>query len=168
MVSLKRPRHDENTLFSFVDQSTPATKQPWLKGQPITLAEIKNLLQEQAQKDQAAAEVRAQVEAKAQVEQVLSSITAVDDELHNICDQQLSSCVSNMFSQEAILDSIQAYQPDLVKQWAARISGELLAEEHPRLSILYYVSSCVTKELPKKDKVQKDCSLGSSISFILY
>ena len=63
-------------MFSFVDQSTPTTKCPWLKAQPITLAEIKNLQQERVQKDQAAAEVRAWMEAKARVEQVLSSITA--------------------------------------------------------------------------------------------
>ena len=118
MASSKRPWHDENTSFSFVDQSTPATNRPRLKAQPITLAEIKNLQQEQAQKDQAAAEVRVRVEAKARVEQVLSSITAARykklygfvDELLNICDKQLSSGVSNMLGQhgEAILDSTQA------------------------------------------------------------
>jgi hypothetical protein len=103
-------------LFSFVDQSTPTTKCPQLKAQPVTLAEIKNLQQERAQKDQAAAEVRAWMGAKARVEQVLSSITAAGyemlyrfvDKLLNIHDQQLSSRVSNMLGQhgEAILDSI--------------------------------------------------------------
>ena len=126
MACSKRPRHDENTSFSFVYQSTPATKRPRLKAQPVTLAEIKNLQQQWAQKDQAAAEVRAQTEVKAQVEQVLGSITAARyemlygfvDELLNIRDQQLSSRVSNMLSQhgEAILDSIRGRQPDLVKQ----------------------------------------------------
>ena len=99
MASSKRPRHDENTSFSFVDQSTPTTKRPRLKAQPITLAEIKNVWQERVQKDQAAAEVRAWAEAKARVEQVLGSITAARyetlygfvDELLNIRDQQLLS-----------------------------------------------------------------------------
>ena len=65
MVSSKRPRHNENTLFSFVDQSTPTTKCPRIKAEPVTLAEIKNLQQERVQKDQAAAEVRVQAELKA-------------------------------------------------------------------------------------------------------
>jgi len=43
MASSKRPRRDENTSFSFVDQSAPSTKRPRLKAQPVTLAEIKNL-----------------------------------------------------------------------------------------------------------------------------
>ena len=59
------------------------------------------------QKDQAAAEVRVWGEVKAQVEQVLGSITAVGyktlygfvDKLLNICDQQLLSHVSNMLGQ---------------------------------------------------------------------
>jgi hypothetical protein len=116
MASSKRSRHDENTSFSFVDQSAPATKRPWLKAQPVTLAEIKNLQQERAQKDQAATEVRARAEAKARVEHVLGSITAAGyetlygfvDKLLNIHDQQLSSRVSNMLSQhrEDILNSI--------------------------------------------------------------
>ena len=103
-------------MFSFVDQSTSAIKCPRLKAQPVTLAEIKNLQQEQVHKDQAAAEVRARAEAKARVEQVLSSITAVGyetlygfvDELLTIHDQQLSSRVANMLGQhsEAILSSI--------------------------------------------------------------
>ena len=141
MGSSKRLRHDENTSFSFVDQSTPATKRPRLKAQPITLTEIKNLQQERVQKDQVAAEVRARAEAKACVKQVLSGITDAGyetlygfvDELLNIRDQQLSSCVSNLLSQhgEAILHSIQTRQPDLVKQWAVSISGELLADLSP-------------------------------------
>jgi len=108
----------------FVDQSTPTTKHPRLKAQPITLAEIKNVQQERAQKDQAAAEVRAWAEAKARVEQVLGSITAARyetlygfvDELLNIRDQQLSSQVSNMLGQhgEAILNTIRAHQPILL------------------------------------------------------
>jgi len=144
MASSKRPRCDENTSFSFVDQSAPSTKRPRLNAQPVTLAEIKNLQQEQVQKDQAAAEVRAWAEAKARVEQVLGSITAARyetlygfvDELLNICDQQLSSQVSNMLGQhgEAILNSIRARQPDLVKQWAVNISGELLTEEGRQLA----------------------------------
>ena len=137
MVSSKQPRRDENTSFSFVDQSAPSTKHPWLKAQPVTLAEIKNLQQERAQKDQAAAEVRAWAE------EVLGNITAAGyetlygfvDKLLNICDQQLSSHVSNMLGQhgEAILNGIRARQPDLVKQWAVSISGELLAEEGRQL-----------------------------------
>ena len=59
------------------------------------------------QKDQAAAEVRAWAEVKAQVEQVLGSVTVAGyktlyvfvDELLNIHDQQFSSHVSNMLSQ---------------------------------------------------------------------
>jgi hypothetical protein len=144
MASSKRPRRDENTSFSFVDQSAPSTKRPRLKAQPVTLAEIKNLQQERAQKDQAAAEVGARAEAKARVEQVLGSITTAGyetlygfvDELLNIRDQQLSSRVSNMLGQhgEAILNSIRARQPDLVKKWAVSISGELLAEEGRQLA----------------------------------
>jgi hypothetical protein len=60
--------------------------------------EIKNLQQEQAQKDQAAAEVRAQAEAKLKLSK-FSAITAAGygtlygfvDKLLNIRDQQLSS-----------------------------------------------------------------------------
>ena len=91
------------------------------------------------QKDQAATGVRARAEAKAGVEQVLSSIMAAGhktlygfvDELPTIHDQQLSSCIFNMLGQhwEAIFGSIQACQPDLVKQWAVSISGKLLTEE---------------------------------------
>ena len=96
MASSKRPRRDENTSFSFVDQSAPSTKRPRLKAQPITLAEIKNLQQKRAQKEQAAAEVRARAEAKARVEHVLGGITAAGygtvcgfvDELLNIRNQQ--------------------------------------------------------------------------------
>ena len=144
MASSKRPQRDENTSFSFIDQSTPSTKRPRLKAQPVTLAEIKNLQQERAQKDQAAAEVGARAEAKARVEQVLGSITTAGyetlygfvDELLNIRDQQLSSRVSNMLGQhgEAILNSIRARQPDLVNKWAVSISGELLAEEGCQLA----------------------------------
>ena len=43
--------------------------------------EIKNVQQEQAQKDQAAAEVRVWAEVKAQVEQVLGNITAARYEM---------------------------------------------------------------------------------------
>ena len=115
MASSKWPRHDENTSFSFVDQSTPTTKCWWLKAQPVTLVEIKNIQQEQAKKGQAAAEVRAQAEVKAWVEQVLGSITAAGyetlygfvDKLLNICDQQLSSHVSNMLGTHGIQELLQ-------------------------------------------------------------
>ena len=58
------------------------------------------------------------------------------DELLTIHDQQLSSHVSNMLGQhgEAILSSIRAHQPGLVKQWAVSISGKLLAEEGRQLA----------------------------------
>ena len=103
MASSKRPWRDENTSFSFIDQSAPSTKHPRLKAQPITLAKIKNLQQERAQKDQAAAEVRARAEAKARVEHVLGGITAARygtvcgfvDELLNIRNQQ---CLQHAWS----------------------------------------------------------------------
>ena len=43
MASSKRPRHDENRPFRFVDQSTPVPKRPRLKAQPIVLAEVCNI-----------------------------------------------------------------------------------------------------------------------------
>jgi hypothetical protein len=144
MASSKRHRTDENTSFSFIDQSTPVPKRPRLKAQPVTLAEIKNLQQERAQKDQAASEAKARAATKHRIEQVLGSITAAGyetlyafvDELLNIRDQQFSSRVSNMLGQhgEEILNSIRARQPDIVKQWAVGISGEILAEEGQRLA----------------------------------
>ena len=75
---------------------------------------------------------------KHRIEQVFSSITAAGyetlyafvDELLNVRDQQFSSRVSNMLGQhgEEILNSIRARQPDVVKQWAIGVSGEILAE----------------------------------------
>jgi hypothetical protein len=58
------------------------------------------------------------------------------DELLNVRDQQLSSCVSKMLGQhsEDILNNICARQPDLVTQWAINISGEILAQEGQRLA----------------------------------
>ena len=157
MASSKWPWHDEN---SFVDQSTPDTKHAWLQAQPVTLAEIKNLQQEQVQKDQAAAEVKVQVETKAQVEQVHGSITAARykmlygfvDELLNICDQQLSSHVSNMLSQHG--EAVFAQKDNV---WGQAHSSYIMSVP----------ASISTKELPEKDKVWKDCILESSISFIL-
>jgi hypothetical protein len=144
MASSKRPRTDENTSFSFIDQSTPVPKRLRLKAQPVTLAEIKNLQQERAQRDQAAAEAKARAATKHRIEQVLGSITAAGyetlyafvDELLNVRDQQFSSRVSKMLGQhgEAILNSIRSRQPDVVKQWAIGISGEILAEEGQRLA----------------------------------
>jgi hypothetical protein len=75
--------------------------------QTVTLVEIKNLQQEQAQRDQAAVEAKAQAAMKHHIEQVLGSITAAGyetlyafvDELLNVCNQQLSSCVSKMLDQ---------------------------------------------------------------------
>jgi hypothetical protein len=99
MASSKRQRQDENTSISFVDQSTPIPKRPRLKAQTITFAEIKNLQQARAQKDQEAADVLARAVSKARVEQVLGSITSAGyqslydfvDELLNVRDQQLSA-----------------------------------------------------------------------------
>ena len=144
MASSKRQRQDENTSISFVDQSTPIPKRPRLKAQTITFAEIKNLQQARAQKDQEAADVLARAVSKARVEQVLGSITSAGyqslydfvDELLNVRDQQLSARVSRMLGQhgEAILNSIRARQPDLANQWAVAVSGEILTEEGRRLA----------------------------------
>ena len=128
MVSSKRPRNDENTSLSFVDQFTPVSKCLWLRAQAFTLAEIKNLQQEWAQKDQAAADAKAHADEKSCVEQVLGNVTALHgfvDELLNVRSQQLLSCVSKMLGQhgEAILNSIRARQPDIVKQWAVGVSS---------------------------------------------
>ena len=99
----------------------PIPKCPWPKVQPVTLAEIKNLQQEQAQRDQAAVEAKARAAMKHHIEQVLGSITAAGyetlyafvDELLNVRNQQLSSHVSKMLDQhrEAILNSIHSHQP---------------------------------------------------------
>jgi hypothetical protein len=144
MASSKRPRNDENTSLSFVDQSTPVPKRPRLRAQAFTLVEIKNLQQERAQKDWAAADVKARTDEKSRIEQVLGSVTAAGyqslydfvDELLNVHNQQLSSRVSKMLGQhgEAILNSIQARQPDVAKHWAVGISGEILSEEGQRLT----------------------------------
>ena len=100
--------------------------------------------QERAQKEQAAAEAKARAATKHRIEQVFGSITAAGyetlyafvDELLNVCDQQFSSRVSNMLGQhgEEILNSIRARQPDIVKQWAVGVSGEILAEEGQQLA----------------------------------
>ena len=139
MASSKRPRMDENALLSFIDQSTLVPKRPRLKAQPVTLAEIKNLQQERAQKDQAAVEAKARAATKHRIKQVFGSITAAGyetlytfvDELLNVRDQQFSSRVSNMLGQhgEEILNSIRDRQ-----QWAVGVSGEILAEEGQRLA----------------------------------
>ena len=144
MVSSKWPQNDENMLLSFMYQSTPGPKHPQLRAQAFTLVEIKNFQQERAQKDWAAADTKARTDEKSHVEQVLRSITAAGyqslydfvDELLNVCDQQLSSCISKMLGQhgEAILNSIQSCQPDMVKQWAIGISGEILAKEGQHLT----------------------------------
>ena len=76
MASSKQPQNNDNTLFSFMDQSTPIPKHPQLKAQPIKLMEIKNLQQEWAQKDQAAADAKAHADEKSRVEQVLGNVTA--------------------------------------------------------------------------------------------
>lgn len=144
MASSKRVRNDENTPLSFIDQSTPTPKRRRLKAQSVTLAEVKNIQQERAQRDKAAADVKEQANAKSRVERVLGSITAAGyetlyefvHELLNVRDQHISSRVSKMLGQhgEAILNSICARQPDIVKQWAINISGEILAEEGQQLA----------------------------------
>ena len=143
MASSKRLRNNENTSLLFVE-STPVSKHPQLRAQAFTLAEIQNLQQEWAQKDWAAADVKAHTDEKSHVEQVLGSITTAGyqslydfmDELLNIHDQQLSSHISKMLDQhgEAILNSIQARQPDIANHWALGISGEILLEEGQRLA----------------------------------
>ena len=75
MATSKWPRPDENTNITFIDQSTPAPKHPRLKARPITLAEIKNLQQARAQKDQAATEANERTESKYRIERVLGCIT---------------------------------------------------------------------------------------------
>ena len=95
--------------------------------------------QERAQKEQAAAEAKARAATKHRIEQVFGSITAAGyetlyafvDELLNVHDQQFSSRIANMLDQhgEEILNSIRDCQPDIVKQWAVGVSGEILAEE---------------------------------------
>ena len=144
MVSSKQPQPNENALLRFFDKSTPVPKHSQLKAQPITLAKIKNLQQEWAQKDQATADAKAHADEKSHVELVLRSVTSAGyqslydfvDELLNVCDQQLSSCISKMLGQhgEAILNSIQSCQPDMVKQWAIGISGEILPKEGQHLT----------------------------------
>ena len=120
-------------------QSTLVPNHPPLRSQAFTLVEIKNLQQEQAPKDWVAADAKARADEKSHVEQVLESITAAGyqslyyfvNELLNVRNQQLSSCVSKMLSQhgEAILNSIWACQPDIAEHWAVGISGEILLEE---------------------------------------
>jgi hypothetical protein len=144
MASSKRQQQDENTSILFVDQSTPIPKCLRLKAQTITFAEIKNLQQAQAQKDQEAADVLARAVSKARIEQVLRSITSTGyqllydfvDKLLNVRDQQLSARVSRMLGQhgEVILNSIRARQPDLANQWAVAVLGEILAEEGCQLA----------------------------------
>jgi hypothetical protein len=85
---------------------------------------------------------RQHADTKSHVE-VLGSITAASynslydfvDELLSICDQQIPSQVSKMLGQhgKAILNNICSRQPDLVKQWAIDVSGEVLAEEGQHL-----------------------------------
>jgi hypothetical protein len=144
MASSKQPQNDENTLVLFIDQSTLVSKHPQLRAQAFTLVEINNLQQEQAQKDQAATNAKAHADEKSHIEQVLGSVTAAGyqsvydfvDKLLNVCNQQLSSCISKMLSQhgEAILNHIWAHQPDVTKHWAVGISGEILLEEGQRLT----------------------------------
>jgi hypothetical protein len=144
MVSSKWPWNDKNMSLSLMYQSTPVPKHPQLRAQAFTLVEMKNLQQEWAQNDWAATDAKVHADEKSHVEQVLQSITAAGyqslydfvDELLNVCDQQLSSCISKMLGQhgEAILNSIQSCQPDMVKQWAIGISGEILAKEGQHLT----------------------------------
>jgi hypothetical protein len=78
------------------------------------------------------------------VETVLRSITAAGyeslygfvGELLNTHDQQISACVSRMLRRHGddILNSICAHQPDLVKQWTLKVSGEILAQEGQKLA----------------------------------
>jgi hypothetical protein len=123
--------------------------------QPVTLAEVRNLPQECAERDAKeaedlkefiakAAEERHLTESKLRVETVLHSITAAGyeslygfiGELLNTRDQQLSACVSRMLGchGDDILNSIRACQPDLVKQWTLKVSGEILAQEGQKLA----------------------------------
>jgi len=128
--------------LSFVDQSTPVPKCPWLKAQTITLAEIQNLQQARALKDQEAADVLAWTTSKAHVEQVLGSIMSAGyqslydfiDELLNVRDQQLSAWVSRMLGQhgEAILNSIRAASL-ILQTMGCGCFGEILAEEGHQL-----------------------------------
>jgi hypothetical protein len=122
------------------------------------LTEIKNLQQERARKDQEATAILAQTASKARIEQVLRSITSAGyqslydfvDELLNVRNQQLSSCVSRMLGQhcEEILNSIRARQPGLVKKWAVHVSGEILAEEgHQLVKYLQPGENQMTSEL---------------------
>jgi hypothetical protein len=144
MVSSKWPQNNENMLLSFMYQSTPVPKHPQPRAQAFTLVEIKNLQQEQAQKDWTAADAKARTDKKSHVEQVLRSITAAGyqslydfvDELLNVCNQRLLSRISKMHGQhgEAILNSIWAHQPDVAEHWAVGISGEILLEEGQRLA----------------------------------
>jgi hypothetical protein len=127
-----------------VYQSTLVPNHPPLRSQAFTLVEIKNLQQEQAQKDWAAADVKVHADEKPCVEQVLGSIMAAGhqslydfvDKLLNVRNQQLSSCISKMHGQhgEVILNSIWACQPDVAEHWAVGISGEILTEEGQRLA----------------------------------
>ena len=75
VASSKRPRHDENRHFRFVDQSTPVPKRPRLKAQPIVLTEVCNVQQERTKQHQAAADLKDCADSKSRVEQVLGSIT---------------------------------------------------------------------------------------------
>jgi Skp family chaperone for outer membrane proteins len=153
MVSSKRTRHDENS-FAFIDVSTLAPKRPRRTAQLVTLAEVRNLQQERAERDAKeaedlkesiakAAEERRLAESKLRVETVLRSITVAGyeslysfvGELLNTRDQQLSARVSRMLGchGDDILNSIRARQPDLVKQWTLKVSGEILAKEGQKL-----------------------------------
>ena len=129
MSGSKRSRtHDENA-FTFIDASTPVPKHIRRTTQPVSLAEIQNLQRARAEKeledakanqelDEKAADEKKCEDAKARVEQVLSSITTAGydslygfvDELLNIRDQQISARVSRMLGRHGndILNSIWA------------------------------------------------------------
>ena len=89
--------------------------------------------------DKATANLKERADAKSLVERMLSSITAAGyktlysfvDELLNVRDQQILSCVLKMLGKrdDAILNNIHAHQPELVAQLAVGLTGEVRAKE---------------------------------------
>lgn len=143
MSTTKRPRTNENDFINYT-LSTPIIKRPRLKAQPFTPAQVQNLQEEHAKKREEAAIEKLRSEQKARVENVLNCITGTGyttlyefiDELLTIRDQQISSRVSKMLGRHgnAIMNAIRSRQPDMVKEFALDLTGELLAEEGQKLA----------------------------------
>lgn len=143
MPSSKRPQSDENTYFSFIDNSIPTQSSKFHTPRDRN-EEVKN--QENVRKQsterakqihQAAANLLSNkcLRASRQLVMKVCMVLWKSYSVFAISSCQLSATVSRMLGQHGqTIDNIRARQPSLANKWAIEVMGELLAREGKKLA----------------------------------